>query len=319
MTSCTALSDTSILFLVFNRPETTSKVFEAIRLARPARLYVAADGARSDRDGEEQRCAEVRRIATAVDWPCELRLLFRDRNLGCRQAVSSAITWFFENEPEGIILEDDCLPDPSFFPYCRALLERYRHDPRIMVITGNNYQETMQDYSASYYYSIYNHCWGWATWGRAWKLYDHDLSCFHPITAKHLLHQLSDEPEFERFWCDVLNRVKAGQIDTWDYQWTWSCWLHDGLTCTPSVNLVSNIGFGDNATHTKNPQSRLANLPTQPIGLTLTAPSEVRPAKRFDELVSRQNYRIKKASFRKRAVAELKSAMDYFSRPLMAG
>lgn len=171
---------TPVLFVVFNRPETTSRVFNSIRNARPARLYVAADGPRAMREGEAQRCVEVRRIASAVDWPCEVRTLFRDENIGCRRSVSGAISWFFEHEPEGIILEDDCLPDASFFSYCATLLERYRIEPRVMAITGNNFQPSMEGYSASYYYSIYNHVWGWASWRRAWALYDADMGQFTP-------------------------------------------------------------------------------------------------------------------------------------------
>src|SRR5262249_20722231 len=157
-----------VLFLIFNRPNTTARVMEAIRTAGPGRLYVAADGPRDGNADEAKRCAEVRRIATQVDWPCEVQTLFRERNLGCRQAVSSAITWFFEQEQEGIILEDDCLPSPSFFPYCAELLARFRNDERIMCITGCNFQQDMKGYPYSYYFSKYHHVWGWATWRRAW-------------------------------------------------------------------------------------------------------------------------------------------------------
>lgn len=177
-----------VLFLVFNRAHTTVRVFEAIRQARPARLYVAADGPRPVREGEAERCAEVRRIATNVDWDCEVHTLFRDENLGCRHAVSSAITWFFVYEEEGIILEDDCIPNQSFFLYCAELLERYRDDERIMCITGDNFQKTMEGYPFGYYFYIYNHCWGWASWRRAWSHYDADLVTFDPKYAKTILN-----------------------------------------------------------------------------------------------------------------------------------
>ncbi|TCP58762.1 hypothetical protein EV663_11728 [Rhodovulum bhavnagarense] len=281
-----------ILFLTFNRPDTTARVFEAIRAARPARLYVAADGPRPDRAGEAERCAEVRCIATAVDWPCEVKTLFRNENLGCRRAVSGAITWFFENEPEGIILEDDCLPDPSFFTFCAEMLERYRNDPRIMCVTGNNFQTDMGDWPYSYYYSIYNHIWGWASWRRAWALYDADLERFNSSGARNLLAGLSKVPGFRRYWSSVFERVKSGNISSaWDYSWTWTCWLNSGWTCTPCVNLVSNIGFGIDATHTINEESSVANLPVVPLLPPYAAPPTIAAEPRFDDHVTREVFR----------------------------
>lgn len=154
---------TAVLFLVFNRPETTKTVFEAIRKAKPKRLYIAADGPRKHREGENEKVSSVRQIVTYVDWPCDVKTLFRDENLGCKSAVSGAITWFFNHEEEGIILEDDCLPHPDFFPFCESLLKRYANDERIWVITGNNFQNGIQRGEASYYFSRYNHVWGWAS------------------------------------------------------------------------------------------------------------------------------------------------------------
>ncbi len=211
-----------ILFLTFNRPDTTARVFGAIRAAQPARLYIAADGPRPDRPGELERCAEVRRVATAVDWPCEVRTLFHDKNLGCRSAVSGAITWFFEHEEEGIILEDDCLPHPSFFHFCSELLQRYRNDHRVMCVTGNNFQPDMRDWPYSYYFSIFNHCWGWASWRRSWKLYDTALDEFNPDSAALLFRSLSQTDHFSRFFSEQLGSIKSGNLDSWAYVWTWS-------------------------------------------------------------------------------------------------
>ena len=280
------MSTPATLFLVFNRPETTARVFEAIRQARPARLYVAADGPRADRLAEAERCAEVRHIATQVDWPCELHTLFRDSNLGCREAVSSAITWFFEHEPEGIILEDDCLPHPSFFPFCQDLLARYRDDPRIMCITGNNFQDDMNGWPHSYYYSIYNHCWGWASWRRAWAEYDAELARFEPAGARRILRGLSRVPGFVQAWMNNFESVHRGAVDSWAYVWTWSCWTQGGLTCTPRVNLVSNIGFGADATHTTGEGAGMANLPVAPLPPPYTAPPHLAAKQPFDDYVS---------------------------------
>ncbi len=284
---------TPVLFMVFNRPDTTSRVFESIRKAKPTRLYVAADGPRPDRAGEEERCAEVRRIATNVDWNCEVQTLLRDNNLGCRSAVSGGITWFFENEEEGIILEDDCLPDPSFFPFCEELLERYRETPEIMCITGNNFQRYMQGWQHSYYFSIFNHCWGWASWRRAWNLYDKDLEQYEPSKAKTRFQALSTVPGFAEYFISALDRVKEGSLDTWDYSWTWTCWLNGGLTCTPHTNLISNIGFGADATHTLGADEMVADRARGAIEWPLNHPDRIKANNAFDDFVSRKIYRIR--------------------------
>jgi hypothetical protein len=243
---------TPVLFLIFNRPQTTSRVFGAIRRARPERLYVAADGARASRGGEAERVAETRRIANSVDWPCRVATLFRDENLGCKRAVSSAIDWLFENESEGIILEDDTVPIPSFFTYAEALLERYRDDDRVMMINGSNL--ISQHYRAphSYFMSSYAHVWGWASWRRAWQHYDIGVVDWPELKAADELAAMvvGSRRAWRRHWYPIFDAVHAGRIDTWDYQWTYALLKRRGLALTPKFNLVRNIGFGTNATHT---------------------------------------------------------------------
>ena len=266
MTSTLPELNTPVLFLVFNRPDTTAQVFEAIRKAQPPRLYVAADGPRPDRLGEAEKVAKVREIATAVDWPCEVKTLFREENLGCKKAVSSAITWFFEHEDQGIILEDDCLPHPDFFSFCENLLERYQDDDKVWVITGDNFQNGQKRGQASYYFSHCNHCWGWATWRRAWNHYQGDLP-FWPEwkSSPAWIQKLPDRVE-RRYWSKIFDRVYGNQIDSWDYPWTACVWYHGGLTATPNVNLVSNIGFGSEATHTTSRNSSPAVMRVESIG-----------------------------------------------------
>ncbi|MEO1701539.1 MAG: nucleotide-diphospho-sugar transferase [Pseudomonadota bacterium] len=243
--------ETPVLFLIFNRPDTTAKVFEAIRKARPPRLYVAADGAREDRDGESERVADVRKIATRVDWPCEVKTLFRDRNLGCRDAVSEGITWFFENEEAGIILEDDCLPSQSFFWFCEAMLERYRHDTRVGQISGlMRFPETL-DSAYSHAFSRFGSIWGWASWRRAWQFYakvpsdevmQHLEDIFRTVTF--------DEDQLRRR-VELIEAVAEGNIDTWDYQWGLTKYAQHMLSVVPTNNLVENIGL-DTGTHNTN-------------------------------------------------------------------
>ena len=259
--------ETAVLFLVFNRPDTTKRVFEAIRATRPTRLYIAADGPRSDRPGEAEKCAAVRNIATAVDWPCEVYTLIRNNNLGCKRAVSGAITWFFEHEDAGIILEDDCVPHLDFFEFCSNLLDRYANDDRVSVITGNNFQNGQIRGESSYYFSKYNHCWGWATWRRAWQHYQDNID-FWP-EWKHSIEwtRVCSDGVERRYWENIFDKVYAGGINScWDYPWTACVWKHRGLTATPNVNLVSNIGFGAEATHTSSADNALSAIATKALG-----------------------------------------------------
>ncbi len=243
---------TPILFIVFNRPDTTAQVFQAIRKARPRRLYVAADGPRPERD-EARLCDSARRTATDVDWPCELKTLFRASNLGCKRGVAGAIDWFFEQEPEGIVLEDDVVPDASFFPYCEELLERFRADKRVSMIGGSNFVSNHVRLDGSYGFSVYGHIWGWATWRRAWADYDREMADWPRWRDAGGLERLrpGDRP-FIRYWRTVFDAAHAGKIDTWDYQWQFSNWRAGRLATIPAVNLTLNIGFRGDATHTKS-------------------------------------------------------------------
>lgn len=241
----------AVLFLVFNRPEETRRSFAAIRRARPSRLYISADGPRRDRPCDTELCEKVRGIATSVDWPCEVYTLFRKWNLGCKEAVSSGITWFFGYEEQGIVLEDDCIPGQEFFAFADTLLPLYADDERVWVITGNNYQSGIRRGDASYYFSKYNHCWGWASWRRAWSRYDGSLS-FWPQWRNSADWKQSIPDRVERkYWARIFDRVFAEEVDSWAYPWTACLWYYGGLTATPNTNLVTNIGFGPAATHTK--------------------------------------------------------------------
>ena len=298
---------TAVLFLVFNRPDTTAQVFEAIRKAKPPRLYVAADGPRADRSGEAEKVAMVREIATAVDWACEVKTLFREENLGCKYAVSGGITWFFEHEEQGIILEDDCLPQPDFFTFCETLLDHYADDDRVWMITGDNFLNGILRGEASYYFSRYNHIWGWASWRRAWQKADMDIQ-FWPAWKVSEAWQLFWSDSVERLhWEGVFDRMHRREIDTWDYPWTASVWYHDGLTATPNVNLVSNIGFGPDATHTVSAGSPLAKKATDVIG-SIEHPMEIVQETAADRYVFKNTICAKRHRFRLALLASVHSA-----------
>ena len=241
---------TPVAFIIFNRPDTTERVFEAIRQAKPLKLLVIADGPRLDRSDEVKKCTATRAIIDRVDWDCEVLINYSDINLGCKRRVSSGIDWVFSQVEEAIILEDDCLPAPSFFQFCQTMVERYRDDDRIMMISGNNFRPEDNRVKDSYYFSKYASIWGWATWQRAWQHYDVNMSSWPEFRDRGLINAVCHEPVEAEYWLKILNDVAENLIDTWDYQWVYTCWQQSGMSIMPTVNLISNIGFRDDATHT---------------------------------------------------------------------
>lgn len=260
-----------ILFLLFNRPDLAQIVFNTIRAIRPEKLFISVDGPRLNNSSDELACGKCREFTKQVDWECEVKTLFQTLNLGCKVGVSSAINWFFSEVEEGIILEDDCLPDLSFFPFCAELLEKYRDDTRIMMISGDNFLLSKEEVKYSYYFSRYHFIWGWATWRRAWKLYDVNMTNW-PILVDdcNFLFQFSKRRE-QRYWENILNYIFQGKIDTWDYQWALTKWVNNGLTICPKVNLIKNIGFTKEATHTKR-EVLVANLESYEIPFPIIHP-----------------------------------------------
>lgn len=244
--------DTPVLLLAWRRPNSLRQVIDAIRPVAPSCLFVACDGANSERPGEAEKVMATRRvIEQEIDWPCQIERLYSDVNQGCRLGVSRAITWFFENVEEGIILEDDCVPHPDFFCFCTKLLERYRHDTRVWCISGSNFQNGKWRGDGSYYFSRYNHCWGWASWRKCWQHYDSELSQFPQISELGLLKTIFDDPKELAYWSRIWQRLlETSKPDSWAYRWTFTCCINGGLTALPNRNLVDNVGFGVDATHT---------------------------------------------------------------------
>ncbi len=277
----TAPLTTPILFMIFSRPETTALVFEVIRNARPTRLFVAADGPRSNILGESAKCDEAKRIIEGIDWECELHTLYRTQNLGLGQAISSAITWFFEHVEEGIILEDDCLPSPSFFTYCTALLDRYRYDTRVMEIGGNNFENTTDQPDVySYRFSNLTYIWGWATWRRAWKLFDFKMNHYPEVSSKEYLNGTFGSIYERDYYTYVFEKMLLGDSrissrTIWSYQWQFACKINSGLIIVPNCNLIKNLGFGEFATNTLNPTAVGYDLEVETIQFPLRHPQFV--------------------------------------------
>jgi hypothetical protein len=283
----------TVALIIFNRPALTARVFEAIRKARPPKLLVVADGPRPNQPGEAEKCAAARAIIEKVDWPCEVLKNYSDTNLGCKLRPSSGLDWVFQSVPEAIILEDDCLPQPSFFPFCEELLEKYREDERIMLISGDNFQFGRRRTAYSYYFSRYPHTWGWASWRRAWKLMDPDIKLWPEIRDGGWLEDmLADHPRnWGNTWRANFEDVYKGNNSIWDYQWTLACWANSGLTVLPNMNLVSNIGFGADAIHTTGP-SPFANLPLEQMTFPLSHPPFVIRDTQADDLTQRTMFGV---------------------------
>lgn len=281
---------TPVVFLVFNRPDTTEKVFQEIRRARPPQLLVVADGPRLGRKDDAEKCAAVRAVIERADWPCMVLKNYSDGNMGCKQRISSGLDWAFTNVEEAIILEDDCLPDPSFFRFCEELLDYYRHDSRVMIISGDNFQFGKRRSQYSYYFSRYAHIWGWATWRRAWDHYDVDMRQWvfmddrFQWLQKHFIDRKS-----AAFWERTYNAVSSGDINTWDFQLTFSCWLRNGLAIIPGVNLVSNIGFSEESTHTRS-RSPYACIKSNSVEFPMRHPPEVLRDVIADRYIQRTHY-----------------------------
>ncbi len=275
-----------ILFVVFNRLDTAERVFEKIKELQPQKLYIAADGPRVNKEGEQEKCNEVRALAKKVDWECELKTLFREQNLGCAKAVSGAISWFFENEEMGIILEDDCLPHADFFPYCQELLEKHKDNSRISMISGSNFQEGHKRGNASYYFSAIPLIWGWATWRRTWQNYDLYLNNYSLTDFKKNI-----KPYFSFYerlvWKDRFLSMKKRENNTWDYQFVFHIWKQQGLCIVPNVNLVTNIGL-DSGTHfEKIATNHKFFIQSAPI-LPLVHPKQIQQDKQADTFYYKQ-------------------------------
>jgi hypothetical protein len=281
---------TSVVLLIFNRPDKTRRVFEVIRRVRPVQLFVIADGPRAHRIGEDMLCHQARSVLEQVDWPCQVLTNFADDNLGCRRRIVSGLDWVFSQVEEAIILEDDCLPDATFFRFCSELLERYRDDPRIGQIGGINLQPAGSGGEHSYYFSRYNHIWGWASWRRAWYPNDDTMGGWPAFRDSGGLKRNVTSPAERRYWINAFDRVASGELDTWDCQWTLACWQHNLLTVLPRVNLVSNIGFGSSATHTTE-ASQFADIPSVPMLFPLYHPGKISINESADAYTARIMFR----------------------------
>lgn len=278
-----------VLFLLFNRPDNTAVVFEQIRKIKPKFLFIAADGPRNTKEGEAEQCKAARDIVLDnIDWDCEVKTLLRPHNLGCKGAVSSALNWFFSEVEFGIILEDDCVPSLSFFNYCSELLTKYKDDNGIVAINGCNFGYEYNK-NASYFFSRYMNVWGWATWRREAKKIDYEIAEWEKTDKISFLRKnLSsgiidlDNPWFE-YWKSIFDSISTSQLNSWAFFWIYYQFKNKKLNILPSVNLVRNIGFDEDATHTTLLNHPAANLRVNEISFPIKWNKEIRINKEYEE------------------------------------
>lgn len=274
---------TPIALLIFARPDTTERVFAAIRQGKPATLFVIADGPRPGYPDDPQRCARARAIIERVDWPCTVRTDYAETNLGHRKRVSSGLDWVFSATEEAIILEDDCVPDATFFRFCDELLEKYRDDERIAQISGINFLLGKKTLPYSYDFSRTPYTWGWATWRRAWRHYDATMHLWPLLRDEGRLPDVFGDARSARALRASYEKIYQGEPRIWDYQWSFACYTQSMLSVVPHVNLISNIGFGADASHTLF-TGKIAGLPTEPIQFPLVHPPYVLRDSRFERI-----------------------------------
>ncbi len=276
-----------VLFL-FRRPDTTSQVFEVVREVRPRQLFLVADGPRTGRPEEKERCRKARAVVDGIDWKCSVSRNYSEENLGIRKRFVSGLDWVFEHVDRAIILEDDCVPGASFFAFCEALLDRYSEESHIMTISGNNFQPGART-QYSYYFSRYMHCWGWATWRSAWRQFDNSMRVWPEVRSGRWLEKMFESDSAAAYWRSLFDQVYQEEIDSWAYVWQYSIWMNGGINILPEQNLVSNTGHGEHATHTRRADQR-ANLPAGELRQPLDhPPCKVRHAA-ADKYTQRQIY-----------------------------
>jgi len=280
--------DTPILFIVFNRLDVTKLVFDEIRKFAPPKLYVAADGFRSDKEGEKEKCDMVRQLVSNVDWDCEVKYLFQDKNLWCKIWVSTAISWLFEHEEYWIILEDDCKPAKWFFEFCDVLLKKYLNNKKLMMICWTNFMDKWDVWN-SYFFTQRWSVWWWATWKRAWDLYYLDILDFDAKVTRKRLMDIYHDLDLANDCVNLYKNAIDSKIDTWDYQWSYTIVNNGGCSIVPSENLISNIWFGEDATHTCLVDSAKANLKNHVFNMNdLKHPDEIKIDTNYELTVFRK-------------------------------
>ena len=277
--------NTALLLLLFNRPETTHKLFQKLKIFKPKKIYINIDGPREKNLNDKKLCTEVEKITNDISWDCKVFKKINEKNKGCRSSVSEAINWFFQYENSGIILEDDCIPSSKFFEFCERMLKKFENNNQIKVVSGSNFHDNKKFGEGDYYFSKYAHCWGWATWKRAWLEYDDKMENWKEFKKSKNWEELHINFYERKYWTKIFDKVIKRKIDSWAYVWLYSVWYKNGITITPNFNMINNIGFGPDATHTfksKNISIRQEILENSDI---IKDPREIYVNRNADEII----------------------------------
>lgn len=240
---------TPIALFIFNRPDFTLQLVSILRILQPETLFVIADGPRQNTPTDILLCSQTRQVIEGIDWSCELIKKYSDVNLGCRNSIPKGLDFVFKHVESCVILEDDCIPNLSFFKFCEELLHFYRDNQTIMTISGHRSDGPNELDSDSYFFSKYPNIWGWATWKNRWEKYELEMTRWPEFRDKSWLNGILKTRDAQKYWTRIFDKMLNG-LNTWDYAWVFACWVHGGLSIRPKVNMITNIGFGEGATHT---------------------------------------------------------------------
>lgn len=281
----------SVLLITYKRFSTTQKVFNAIKKAKPPKLYFVNNAPSPNADENERiQISQIRELVNSIDWDCNVKTLFRENHLLTMDSITSSIDWFFENEDEGVIFEDDCLPDQSFFNYCDSLLDFYRNDNSIFIISGANVEPNIE-FDNSYRFSKYPHIWGWASWSNRWSLYDKHISQWNSNKLRWFINnEFTLKEKF--YWATIFNKLKMNKINTWDYQLLFTTWINNLNNIIPRSNMISNIGFGEDANFTNNANDPCANQPVTKTKAPLKHSTSKVKHKSLDTQLALQHFKI---------------------------
>jgi hypothetical protein len=282
--------NTPILLIIFNRPDKVERLVNSLRATKPTKIYVSADGPRENVPTDITRCKTAREAIKKIDWPCEVITNFHERNTGADFGPEKAINWFFENVEEGIVLEDDCIAHPDFFRFAQEMLSRYKDNHHVMMISGNNFQNGIVRGESSYYFSKYPSTWGWASWKRAWKHYDTNTSAYEHFIKKNTLDDICQSSVEKKYWSRFFEKINSGKLKHWDIKWIFAIWNNNGISITPNVNLVQNVGFGKDATHTFKHDDAMV-VKTVELG-KITHPSVIEVNKEADKYLFNHIYKF---------------------------
>ncbi len=306
-----------VAMIIFNRYDNAHQVLNQVRKVQPPKLYIIADGPRAHKQGEKELCEKTRSIVKEVDWKCEVVTHFTEKNMGCKDRISTGLTWLFTQVESAIILEDDCLPSLSFFYYCEELLENYKDDERIMMISGDNHAfanpKTRGYTEDSYYFTRHVHIWGWATWARAWSAYDLEMNKWPLYKKTDYLSAFFTKKGHKYFWESLFDAYLKKRIPSWDGAWVFAVWSQGGLSIAPKVNLIQNTGVSADATHTTE-HDRFSRLPALELDFPLRHPECVVENRLLDN--REMNIRLKEIKRLPYPLAKWASELKWFIKDL---